>query len=203
MKILRHPAFLIALGLLSGVGAGLGSFWRAADAVYAAVLARHAAQVEARKPAAPWGFWTIEMENVASELKEERARISEQSDQLAQREARLAAERQELEKVRAQIESLRKEVAIKVVEIQADESKNLRNLAQTYTSLTPGAAVAIFREMDDGTVVKILSLMKSDSVAQIFETMSHASAADASLARRAAALSEKLRLVRTARSAGP
>jgi flagellar motility protein MotE (MotC chaperone) len=202
MKILRHPAVLVVLGLLAGLGVGLGSFWRAADLVCATVLARHAAQVEARKPAAPWGFWTIEMENVASELKEERTRTREQADQLAQREARLAAERQELEKVRAQIESLRQELATKVVEIQANESKNLRTLAQTYTSLTPGAAVAIFREMDDVTVVKILSLMKSESVAPIFEEMSHASSADASLARRAAALSEKLRLVRTARSDG-
>jgi vacuolar-type H+-ATPase subunit I/STV1 len=202
MKILRHPALLIGLGLLSGLGTGLGLFWRAANVVYSTMLARHAAQIEARKPAAPWGFWTIEMENVASELKEERARISGQADQLAQRETRLAAERQELEKVRAQIDSLRREVATKVVEIQADESKNLRTLAQTYTSLSPRAAVAIFREMDDVTVVKILSLMKSESVAPIFEEMSHASAADASLARRAAALSEKLRLVRTARPAG-
>ena len=57
--------------------------------------------------------------------------------------------------------------------------------------------------MDDVTVVKILSLMKSDSVAPIFEEMSRSSTADPALARRAAALSEKLRLVRTARSAGP
>jgi flagellar motility protein MotE (MotC chaperone) len=202
MKILQHPAFIIGLGLLSSLGAGVVSFRRAANVVYATMLARHAAQVEARKPAAPWGFWTIEMENVASELKDERARISEQTDQLAQREARLAAERQELEKVRAQIDSLRRELATKVVEIQTDESKNLRTLSQTYTSLSPAAAVTIFREMDDVTVVKILSLMKSESVAPIFEEMSRASSSDASLARRAAALSEKLRLVRTARPAG-
>jgi hypothetical protein len=44
--------------------------------------------------------------------------------------------------------------------------------------------------------------MKSESVAPIFEEMSHASTADTSLARRAATLSEKLRLVRTARPAG-
>jgi flagellar motility protein MotE (MotC chaperone) len=202
MKLLRHPAFLILLGLLSGLSVGIFWFWRAADVVFAAVVARHVAQVEARKPAAPWGFWTIEMENVASELKEERARVKEQTDQLAQREGRLASERQELEKVRSQIESLRNELATKVVEIQTDEAKNLRTLSQTYTVLTPRAAVTIFRDMDDVTVVKILSLMKSESVAPIFEEMSRASATDASLARRAATLSEKLRLVRTSQTAG-
>jgi flagellar motility protein MotE (MotC chaperone) len=202
MKLLRHPAVLVLLGLISGLGVGISTFLRAADAACAAIVARHAAQVEARKPAAPWGFWTIEMENVASELKEERARVSQQADQLAQREGRLAAERQELEKVRAQIESLRLEVATKVVEIQANELKNLRTLAQTYTSLTPRAAVAIFREMDDGTVVKILALMKSESVAPILEEMARASTTDPSFARRAAALSEKLRLMQVARPAG-
>ena len=134
MKLLCHPAVIVLVGLLSGLGAGLGWFLRAADAVYAAALAHHAARVEARKPEAPWGFWTIEMENVASELKEERARVNQQAEQLAQREARLAAERQELDKVRAQIESLRREVGAKVVEIQGDEAKNLRTLAQTYTA---------------------------------------------------------------------
>ena len=202
MKLLRNPATLVIIGLLSGLSTGLGWFWRAADAVAAAVLARHAAQVEARKPAAPWGFWTIEIENIASELKEERTRVQQQSDLLAQREARLAAERQELERVRTQIEGLRREIAANVVSVENDETKNLRVLAQTYTNLTPRAAVAIFREMDDGTVVKILTLMKSESVAPIFEEMSRASASDASLARRAAALSERLRVVRSAQPAG-
>ena len=202
MKLLLSPVALILLGLLSGLGTGLGWFWHAANPLVAAALARHAAQVEARKPAAPWGFWTIEIENVASELKEERARVKQQADQLTQRETRLVAERQELEKVRIEIEGLRREIAANVVAVQGDEMKNLRTLAQTYTSITPRAAVAIFREMDDLTVVKILSLMKSESVAPIFEEMSRASGGDTSLARRAAALSERLRVVRSTTPAG-
>jgi flagellar motility protein MotE (MotC chaperone) len=202
MKLLRNPLTLVLVGLLSGLGTGLGWFWHAADAVTAVVLARHAAQVEARKPAAPWGFWTIEMENVASDLKEERTSLQQQTEQLAQREARIAAERQELERVRTEIEGMRREIAANVVAVQGDESKNLRVLAQTYTAITPRAAVAIFREMDDVTVVKILSLMKSESVAPIFEEMSRAAGGDASLARRAAALSEKLRVVRSTQPAG-
>ena len=66
MKLLRHPVVLVLLGLIAGLGVGISMFMRAADAICASLLVRHAAQVEARKPAAPWGFWTIEMENVAS-----------------------------------------------------------------------------------------------------------------------------------------
>jgi len=201
MKLLRNPAVLVILGLVTGLSIGLGWFWRAADTIAARVIAKRAAVEEAKKPAAPWGFWTIEIESLANELKDERARLKQQADQFDQREARFAAERQELDKVRAEIEGLRREIATKVVEIRADESKNLRTLAQTYTSLTPRAAVAIFKEMDDATVVKILSLMKSESVAPIFEEMSRAGA-DPALAKRAAALSEKLRVVRAARASG-
>ena len=58
--------------------------------------------------------------------------------------------------------------------------------------------------MDDLMVVKILSMMKPDVVAPIFEEMSRAAATDAALAKRAAVLSEKLRVVRSTRSAsGP
>ena len=85
-----------------------------------------------------------------------------------QRAARLASEEKELGKVRSDIDGLRKEIASRVIEISADEQKNIRTLSQTYTNLTPRAAVAIFKEMDDVTVVKILSLMKADVVAPIY-----------------------------------
>jgi len=85
----------------------------------------------------------------------------------------------------------------RITMISADESKNLRSLAQTYTNLTPKAAVSIFREMDDATAVKILSLMKPDVVGPIFEEMANNAYGDSSLARRAAILSDKLRLLRS------
>lgn len=105
--------------------------------------------------------------------------------------------------MRGEIEGLRKEIAEKVIAIREDEAKNLRSLAQTYSNLTPRAAVAIIRELDDVTAVKILFLMKPDTVGPIFEEMSKTSGTDGSpLARRAAILSEKLRLMKAGKSAG-
>ena len=89
------------------------------------------------------------------------------------------------------------------IAINTDEAKNLRSLAQTYSTLTPHAAVAIIREMDDTTVVKILSLMKPDVVGPIFEEMAGASGGDTSLAQHAAVLSDKLRLMKSAQTSGP
>ncbi len=203
MNKLANPIVAAVLAIVMGTGTGLFTFWRAAGTVI-----EHARkQVPAVKGAVPeeevergWNFWTIEIENLATELKGERDRQQKLTEQLGQREAQLASERQELNKIRTEIEGLRQEIATKVVEINADESKNVRVLAQTYTSLTPRAAVAIIREMDDSMVVKILSMMKPDVVAPIFEEMSRTAGADGPMARRVALLSDRLRLVRTAKT---
>jgi flagellar motility protein MotE (MotC chaperone) len=147
-----------------------------------------------------WDFWTIEIENLGSELKEERSRLRKQAEALDQRAVRLANEGKELEKIRTDLDRMRREIGEKVIEITADEAKNIRSLAQTYGSLSPRAAVTIFREMDDVTAVKILSLMKADLVGPIFEEMTRTGGGDVPLARRAAVLSEKLRLMKSGKT---
>jgi flagellar motility protein MotE (MotC chaperone) len=200
LKILASPAFVALFGILAGSTVGLGWFWRAADALVAQAIAALPPPPLVDEKAQGWDFWTIEIDGLSSELKEERARLRQQAEVLNQRAARLAAEQQELNKIRSDIEAMRAEIGRKVIEITADENKNLRALAQTYSNLTPKGAVAILREMDDITVVKILSLMKSDAVGPIFEEMAKTTAPDGTLARRAAILSEKLRLMKAARS---
>lgn len=202
MSVLRNPAVGAVLGLLLGLGVGLYTFWHSAAGLLAKVAearAKAEAAAEAKKEKG-WDFWTIEIENLSNELKEEKATLQKRAEQLDQREQLLAAERKELATMRAEIEGLRQEIGDKVITIREDEAKNLRALSQTYAALTPRAAVAIIREMDDSTAVKILFLMKSDVVGPIFEEMSKTSGADGTpLARRAAILSEKLRLMKTSK----
>lgn len=200
-KVLTNPALIAVLGIFSGTLVGLGWFWRAGEALMAHAIASIPPPVVVEGKAQGWDFWTIEIEGLSSELKEERARLRSQAETLNQRAARLASEQQELAKIRADIEAMRAEIGRRVIEITADEAKNLRSLAQTYSNLTPGAAVAILREMDDTTVVKILSLMKSDVVGPIFEEMANTPGPDGSMAKRAAALSEKLRLMKSNKTA--
>lgn len=200
-KLLRSaPVLMIAVAAVAGAGAGLWPLWQAGSRAIAAATVAATARAEpiTARRAQGWDFWTIEIDNLASELKEEKARLRKQSDLLDQRAARLAADQDELARLRGSIEQMRREIGERVLEIKADETKNLRALSQTYGNLTPRAAVAIFREMDDLTVVKILSLMKPDVVAPIFEEMS--AGADGALAKRAATLSEKLRLMKAAAS---
>jgi flagellar motility protein MotE (MotC chaperone) len=194
---LQNPIFAAAFSLALSVALGVFLCSRTIVPLLQAAIAAHAPKEPTELKQKGWDFWTIEIENLSNELKEERLRLRKLSDQMDQRSARLASEENELAKVRSDIDALRKEIADKVIEISADEMKNIRTLAQTYTNLTPRAAVAIFKEMDDVTAVKILSLMKADVVGAIFEQMSSLANADGTpLARRAALLSEKLRLMK-------
>ena len=146
-----------------------------------------------------WDFWTIEVENLAKELKAEREKQRKLGEAIEQRSARVAAEEKELAKTRAEVEGLRRQISERILEISADEAKNLRTLASTYSGLTPKAAVAILKEMDDGTVVKILSLMKPDVITPIFEEMSRGGSPESPLAKRAATISEKIRLMKASK----
>ncbi len=200
-KLASNPIALMVLGLLLGVGTGVGWFWKMAVPMVAKARAAHALALAPVRPDAPWDFWTIEMENLATELKDGKAAIKKREEELAARETRLLAERQELAKQRQEIEALRTEISGRMTEIETDETKNLKSLANLYSNLTPKATLAIFREMDDVTVVKILSIMKTDVVSPLFEEMGKQAATDPTFARRAAVLSEKLRLFKSTKAA--
>lgn len=198
---LQNPLIVTALSLLLSVGMGVGLTWRPLSelvlkAAEAAKPVAKAVEETVILRAKGWDFWTIEIENLSNELKEERARLKKQADALEQRSARVATEEKEFAKLRVEIEGLRKQIGDKLIEISVDEAKNIKTLATTYTNVTAKGAVAIFKEMDDTTAVKILSLMKPDIVAPIFEEMSKAAASDPAMAKRAAVLSEKLRMMK-------
>jgi flagellar motility protein MotE (MotC chaperone) len=196
------PLALAGAALLGGAAAGPYWYWSKAGPLIAKAAERRHLH-DAKKLKDPrsqgWDFWTIQIDNLTSELKEEKARLRQQSDSLDQRAARIAAEKQELENLRTEIAAMRQEIDQRVIAINTDEAKNLRSLSQTYSQLTPHAAVAIIRNMDDTTVVKILSLMKPDVVGPIFEEM----AGDNTLAQHAAVLSDKLRLMKSGQTASP
>ncbi|HUG11277.1 MAG TPA: hypothetical protein VMM36_09700 [Opitutaceae bacterium] len=194
-RLLQNPIAVIVIGLLSGAATGLYTFWHAAEAAVAraaVIVVPH--EVEEQR-AQGWDFWTIEIDSLANELKEEKARQQKLAGELEQRAGRLAAEEQELGRVRSELEALRADIDARVVTIGGDEMKNLRSLAQTYSNLSPRAAVAIVRELDDAIVVKIFALMKPDVVGPILEEMTKTAGPDGPLSERAATLSEKLRLV--------
>ena len=200
-KLASNPIVLMVLGLVLGVGAGVGWFKKMAAPLIAHARIARTVTAHVEKPDAPWDFWTSEIDSLSVELKESKQAMNKREEELTAREARLVAERQELAKQRQEIEGMRADITARIGEIQVDEMKNIKSLANLYSNLTPKTTLTIFREMDDATVVKLLSLMKADVVSPLFEEMGKQAASDPTLAKKAAALSEKLRLFKPVKTA--
>lgn len=205
MNILTKPWFAAVLIVLLQPAVSVFLVLKSSSAIIASLAAQvGTATVEELRPRearAPWDMWTPEIERLAQELKTQRDGLKEREQAVLQREARLEAEAAELARTRKDIESQRAEITQLLTVVGTDELKNIRSLAQTYSNLTPKAAVAIFSEMDDPTVVKILSMMKADAVGPIFEEMSKDKSEKNNQAQRAASLSERLRLMRATKPA--
>jgi len=152
------------------------------------------------KPGEParfyWDFWTPEIDTFVEDLKAQRLAFEERKADLANFAARLEAERLELEGSRRILESMREDLEARIVEVSLSEQRNLKSLSQTYSNLSPEAALKILREMDDEVVVKILMHMKPDVVGAIFEQMTTETDDAGVLVKRAALLSNRLRLAR-------
>jgi len=194
MKALPAPVVILLPVLLSVVPM-LMMLTTASTALVGNISIQKAAEVEAKRPPKPWDFWTPEVENLAKELVEQKAGFAAREAELATREKRIAAEAKELDLLRQQIESLRGEIAARITEVQAQEIKNIKTLSNTYSKVTPAAAVAIFNEMDVLSVTKILSMMKVDLTSAILQEMGRTPGPDNVNAKRAAEISQRLRMM--------
>jgi flagellar motility protein MotE (MotC chaperone) len=161
-----------------------------------------ATEAKAAEVAAPppqlWSFKTNAVDELIAELKKERDAIIEEQKDLAAMSSQVTAERQEVEKVKNEILRLRKDLESRIVEVNEFERDNLKRLVQTYMVMPPAGAVLILRELDEDSVVKILSQMKTDRVALILGEMARIvdKSSDEPPARRAARISDKLRLMK-------
>jgi flagellar motility protein MotE (MotC chaperone) len=160
-----------------------------------------ATEAKAAEAAAPppqlWSFKTNAVDELITELKKEREAVIEEQKDLAAMSSQVTAERQEVEKVKNEILRLRKELEARIVEVGEHEKENLKNLGQTYTAMLPAGAAVILREIDEDSAVKILAQMKPKSAALVLGEMARIvdKSTDESPARRAARISDKLRLM--------
>jgi flagellar motility protein MotE (MotC chaperone) len=149
-----------------------------------------------------WDFWTLEISKLSEDLLKERQAVRERDKDLSAWQKQLETEKAELVHVREQIEAIRDEINKTVVTLMDAEKPNLKSLSRSYATMKPPQAVAIFRKMNDDIIVKILSLMKPETVAKILSEMaSEANAAQSPTdettgSARAARITELLRLLK-------
>jgi flagellar motility protein MotE (MotC chaperone) len=161
-----------------------------------AALSARQGSLRATTPAGPsWTFQNPEMSQLVAELKSKHEALCVRASQLDELEARLHAERKEIYAVTQAVCQLRADFDTVVTRISEEEEVNLKKLAKVYTTMSPEGAARILKEMDDDQVVKILALMRGSEPAPILENIGQGSKEDA---RRAATLSNRLRLVLSA-----
>ena len=162
----------------------------------AAMLRVRQSPAMAKLPDGPsWTFQNPEMTQLLAELKNEREALRVRASQLDELEARLQAERKEIYAVTQAVYQVRADLDKVVTRVSEEEAVNLKKLAKVYTTMSPEGAARILKEMEDDQVVKILTLMRGAEPAPILENLGQGSKEDA---RRAAMLSNRLRLVLSA-----
>jgi len=195
--MLKSAWFLAVLGVILGIGTTVGVMILNKEAIFTTVKTAETKLPEPANAPRDWVLRSAEIEKLATDLRQEKAALEDRRKELDQSESRLASEREELRKVRSEIDLMRREVTDNIPKVQTAERQNVKNLAKTYAAMKPVDAVTVLRELDDQTVVKILSCMKADVVGAIFQEMTRARDNDGTLAARAAQLSDRLRLVQT------
>lgn len=194
MQILSKPWFIAVVGLLLAIGTQLVALKLSWSELFPEQ--KHKAVVITREEpeAYEWGFSSDYITQLKEELENRLVALEVREQELDDYKGRLEADRLEIEDIKKQVELMRDELMDGVVKLEADEQENLKRLAKTYATLTPDAAVSIFKELDDSTVVKILFFMKTDTVGAILQEMATANGATADELRRAAKISDMLRL---------
>lgn len=194
MQMLSKPLVIAVLALVLMVGTQF-----VALKMYWAELfpePQKTALVVKREESKPfeWGFASEYISQLERELHERIMLLDSREQELQAYEARLGADRAEIEEIKGQVELMREHLLEGIVKLEADEVENLKRLSKTYATLTPEASVNIFQELDDATVVKILFFMKSDTVGAVLQEMATANGGVAEQVRRAAKISDMLRL---------
>jgi flagellar motility protein MotE (MotC chaperone) len=140
---------------------------------------------------ASWNFRNPELDQLITDLHREKEALALRQHQLHELAARLATERAELNQVVTNISLMQKEFDRNVVRIQEEEVANVKKLAKIYATMAPAAVSAMFKEMDDDKIVKVLLFLKEPEMATLLENMTKQGEAEA---KRAVTLIERYRL---------
>lgn len=141
-----------------------------------------------------WDFSNPEVDQLVRELRQERAAIAARAKQLDDLAARLKAEQAELQNATQAVHQLQRDFDLGVTRVKEDESANLKRLARVYSTMEPDGATLILKQLDESTVVKVLSFMKEDQIAALLTSLARAGEPEA---KKVAIISERLRLLQS------
>jgi flagellar motility protein MotE (MotC chaperone) len=141
-----------------------------------------------------WRFRANQLEDLKLKLDARQADLGREETTLNLLRSQIETERGELVKMRKALEGLRSEIEASYITIAAQELVNLQRLASIYSEVGAEASVKVFGGLEDETVVKILSLMQTESSARILGAMGEST--DPETLKRAAKVTADLRKVK-------
>jgi flagellar motility protein MotE (MotC chaperone) len=139
-----------------------------------------------------WRFRNPEFNEWVSQIQNEKERLSVREQELDEWQTRLNTELQEISTVTQMVCQLQSDFDKNVVRFKAQETDNVKHQAKLISAMSPEGAVAIFDQMSDDDVVRILFVMKPDEGSAILDTLSKMGPDEA---KRAAILTERLHQV--------
>jgi len=155
------------------------------------VAAPEAAEDSRGTPKASWNFRSGEADQLIIELRKERESQTLREKELNELAQRLEAERQEFSGVTQRMHRLQVEFDKNFIFVKTNEISNLKKLAKTYAVMSPDGINAIFKNLGDEQVVKVLMFLNDGERAAILDALAKLGEDDA---RRAARLVERFRL---------
>lgn len=97
--------------------------------------------------------------------------IEEQQKALKQKEADLRLLEEEIDQKIKMLKKLQRDLEGPIKQRAAEEEARLQHLAGVYSSMDPSRAAALLNKLDDDTVTRLFSIMKSKKVALILANM--------------------------------
>src|SRR5687768_2574207 len=179
LKKLNSPWIGSIVGLICYLAVTMAT-WNAATSKISA--ARQAEDAKATPPESEqrsWMFDNVETENLVKELREEREALAKRERDLNELAQRLAAERDELNQLTQKVHRLQKDFDASVSRVSEEETANLRKIAKTYSGMEAAGAAGIFKQMDDGAVVKIMMFMRETETGPILTALAALGESDA------------------------
>lgn len=139
-----------------------------------------------------WKFKNPEFDQWIAQMRDEKEKLALREQQLKDWQSRLDAERQEIATITQTVARLQADFDTNVIRFRAQEMDNVKHQVKLIAAMTPAGAAALFNEMPDDDVVRILFIMKADVASSILDTMSKMGKEQA---RRAAALTGRVHQV--------
>ncbi len=189
MKILKSSIVASVLGLiLYAVVTAL--VWQAPPRIIEGEPTQEDIVAHAKEAKPSWEFQSQEADMLISELRIEKEALARREKDLNDLAERLQTERMEINVVTQAVHQLQVQIEASIVRISTEEVANIKKLARTYAAMSPEGAAPIMKELEEGTLIKILAVMRETETAPILEALSKLGAEEA---KRVAQVTERLR----------